>query len=255
MRPAAAILLILAAGTACAPSPPRATPTYGYAVVQTYPHDSAAFTEGLLYYGGFLYESNGLKGQSSIRKVNLETGKTEMRRDLPANYFGEGIAIRRDRLLQLTYTSQTGFLYDLASFELRGEFSYPGEGWALASDGTRLVMSDGTPELRFLDFETLQETSRLLVTDEGNPVKSLNELEWVKGEIFANVWHSDRIARIDPASGRLTGWIDLAGLLAPSERTDPENVLNGIAWDAAGDRLFVTGKRWPKLFQIRVVVR
>jgi glutaminyl-peptide cyclotransferase len=178
-----------------------------------------------------------------------------MRRDLPAGYFGEGIAIRRGKLLQLTYTSQTGFVYDLATFELRGQFGYPGEGWALAGNGPRLVMSDGTPELRFLDDETQQETGRLLVTDDGRPVKYLNELEWVKGEIFANVWQSDRIARIDPASGRITRGTDLAGLLAPSERTDPENVLNGIAWDAAGDRLFVTGKRWPKLFQIRVVVR
>lgn len=230
-------------------------PVYGYTVVQTYPHDAGAFTEGLLYHNGFLYESTGMKGLSSIRKVNLETGKIAARRDLPASYFGEGIAIRGGQLLQLTYTTQIGFLYDLATFEPRGEFAYPGEGWALASDGHRLVMSDGTSELRFLDYEWLQETRRLLVTDNGRSVKNLNELEWVKGEIWANIWHSDRIARIDPATGHVTGWIDLARLLAPSERTDPEDVLNGIAWDAVGERLFVTGKRWPKLFQIQVVVR
>ena len=178
-----------------------------------------------------------------------------MRRDLPANFFGEGIAIAGDRLLQLTYTTQVGFVYDLTTFEPRGEFSYAGEGWALAGDGKRLVMSDGTPELRFLDTTTLREIRRITVKDDGIAVKNLNELEWVKGEILANVWHSDRIARIDPESGRVTGWIDLTGLLAPSERMDPEDVLNGIAWDAAGDRLFVTGKRWPKLFQIRVMVR
>jgi glutamine cyclotransferase len=251
----AAFLSILSAQAACAPASPQATPVYGYSIVQTYPHDSSAFTEGLLYHEGSLYESTGLKGQSSIRKVNLETGKVEQRRDLPVDYFGEGIAIRRGHLVQLTYTTQLGFVYDLATFEPRSEFTYPGEGWALASDGQRLVMSDGTPELRFLDFETLRETRRLQVTADGVPVKNLNELEWVKGEIFANIWHSDRIARIDPATGRVTGWIDLSGLLAPSERTDPEAVLNGIAWDSAGDRLFVTGKRWPKLFQIRVVVR
>jgi glutamine cyclotransferase len=251
----AAILLILSAQAACAPSSPHATPVYGYSVVQTYPHDSSAFTEGLLYHEGSLYESTGLKGMSSIRKVNLETGRVEQRRDLPANYFGEGIAIRRGQLLQLTYTTQIGFVYDLVTFEPRSEFTYTGEGWALAGDGQRLVMSDGTSELRFLDFETLQETRRLPVTEDGMPVKNLNELEWVKGEIFANIWHSDRIARIDPASGKVTGWIDLTGLLTPSERADPESVLNGIAWDAAGERLFVTGKRWPKLFQIRVLVR
>jgi len=236
---------------------PRATrpATYGYQIERTYPHDVSAFTEGLLYYGGFLYESTGLYEQSSIRKVNLETGRFETRHNLPGQYFGEGIAVWKDRLLQLTWTSGKGFIYDLATFEPRGEFAYSGEGWSLTSDGKRIIMSDGTPELRFLDYGNLRETGRLQVTDKGRPLKRLNELEWVKGEIFANVWHTDRIARIDPASGRVTGWIDLSGLETSAQRIDAENVLNGIAYDAAGDRLFVTGKRWPKLFQIRVVVR
>ncbi len=250
-----AVLLLLAAEVACAPATPPLAGHYGYEVVRTLPHDPTAFTEGLLYYGGSLYESTGLYDQSSIRKVNPETGMFEIRHRLPGQYFGEGIAVWNDRLLELTWSSQKGFIYDLASFEPRGEFTYPGEGWALATDGKRIVMSDGTPELRFLDYRTLRELRRLRVTEEGRPVKDLNELEWVKGEIFANVWHTDRIARIDPASGRVTGWIDMTGLLLPAERTDPENVLNGIAYDSAGDRLFVTGKRWPRLFQIRVVVR
>jgi glutamine cyclotransferase len=254
---AAGMLLFLTVQCACSPQAPTAArpAIYGYLIERTYPHDTSAFTEGLLYQGGFLYESTGLYEQSSIRKVNLETGKVEMFRNLPGQYFGEGIAVSGDRLLQLTWTSGKGFVYDLATFEPRGEFAYSGEGWSLTSDGKRVIMSDGTAELRFLDSAGLRETGRLQVTDDGRPVKRLNELEWVKGEIFANVWHTERIARIDPATGHVTGWIDLSGLETAAQRTDAENVLNGIAYDAAGDRLFVTGKRWPKLFQIRVVVR
>jgi glutaminyl-peptide cyclotransferase len=241
---------------ACGPEQhPESVRDYGYEVVHTYPHDATAFTEGLLFHEGFLYESTGLYEQSSIRKVKLESGEIIQRRDLPGAYFGEGIAVWKDRLVQLTYQSGKGFVYNLASFAPQSDFTYPGVGWALTSDEKRLIMSDGTPELRFLDPDTLRERGRLLVTDGGSPVKYLNELEWYKGAILANVWHSDRIARIDPATGRVTAWIDCSGLLPPRERPDPEDVLNGIAWDAANDRVFITGKRWPRLFEIRLVVR
>ena len=251
---AAPALLLAAIGAGCRASPPALMKVaqYGYEVVHTYPHDPAAFTEGLLYHDGFLYEATGLWEQSSVRKVRLETGEVVQRRELPGQYFGEGIVVWRQRLLQLTYQSGIGFVYDLATFAQRGEFHYPGEGWALTTDGKRILMSDGTAKLRWLNPETLAEQGRLLVTDEGRPVLKLNELEWVKGEIFANVWHEERIARIDPRSGRVKGWIGMGGL---GEKGDPENVLNGIAYDAARDRLFVTGKRWSKVFEIRVVKR
>jgi glutamine cyclotransferase len=249
------VLMAAMAGAACGPASQAGMPQYSYEIVHTYHHDPLAFTQGLLYLDGVLYEGTGLEEQSSIRKVKLETGEVLQKRDVPGQYFGEGIVVWKDRLLELTWKAEKGLIYDLATFEPKGEFPYPGEGWGLTTDGKRIIMSDGTADIRFWDPATLKETGRITVTDEGRPVNELNELEWVKGEIFANVWQTDRIARIDPASGRVTGWIDLAGLLAPSERTDPENVLNGIAWDGAGDRLFVTGKRWPKLFQIRVVVR
>jgi glutaminyl-peptide cyclotransferase len=223
-------------------------------VVHAYPHDSLAFTEGLFYEDGFLYESTGIEEQSSVRKVRLETGEVVQKHDVPGAYFGEGIIRWKDRLIQLTYQTQVGFVYDFPGLNELRRFQYPGEGWALTTDGRRIIMSDGTPQLRFWDPETLQETGRITVTDELRPVTYLNELEWVKGEIFANIWQTQRIARIDPASGKVTGWIDLTGLLPDSDRIPRlTGVLNGIAYDAKGDRLFVTGKRWPKLFEIRLV--
>ena len=236
------------AAPAAAPSGPA--PVYGYRVVASFPHDRGAFTEGLFYRDGQLFESTGLNGRSSIRRVELKTGRVLQQRDIPAAYFGEGIVADGDRLVELTWRSQVGFTYDLKTFAPRGQFHYPGEGWALTSDGRRLIMSDGTAQLRFLDPATLKETGRLTVTDAGEPVTNLNELEWVRGEIWANIWTTDRIARIDPASGRVVGWIDLRGLLPAADRQGGEDVLNGIAYDAAGDRVFVTGKQWPKLFQI-----
>ena len=215
-----------------------------------------AFTQGLLYLNGFLYEGTGIEGLSSIRKVRLETGEVLQKHDIPEAYFGEGIVNWKDRLIELTWKAETGFVYDLASFRLQREFRYPGEGWGMTQDGKRIIMSDGSAQLRFWDPETLQETGRITVTDAGRPVDQLNELEWVKGEIYANIWQTWRIARIDPATGKVAGWIDLTGLLNPADRIEGENgtdVLNGIAYDAAGDRLFVTGKRWPKLFEIRLV--
>jgi glutamine cyclotransferase len=248
--------LYLAATLACAAcsttTQASAVPEYGYEIVRVYPHDRSAFTQGLVYHNGFLYEGTGLDEESTIRKVKLETGEVLQRRLVPG-VFGEGIVLWKDRLYELTWTHQLGFIYDAATFEPRGRFQYPGEGWGLTHDGKRIVMSDGTAQLRFWDPETLQETGRITVADDGRPVAKLNELEYVKGEIWANVWETERIVRIDPATGKVTGWIDLSGILPRADRNDLTDVLNGIAYDAHGDRIFVTGKRWPKLFEIRLV--
>jgi glutamine cyclotransferase len=230
------------------------TPVYGYRVVHVYPHDTSAYTEGLFYKDGFLYESTGEAGESTVRKVELQTGKVLQRHDVPDAYFGEGIVDWNHQLIQLTWKSQLGFVYDLATFKQQRTFAYPGEGWALTRDNKHLYMSDGSPVLRILDPDTLTATGSIMVTDNGAPVANLNELEWVKGEIYANVWMTNRIARINPATGHVTGWIDLSGLLDVSRLPDPGNdVLNGIAYDEQHDRLFVTGKRWPKLFEITLV--
>ena len=252
------VVTIAIATYACAPVSQAGVPEYTYEVVHSYPHDRTAFTEGLFYLDGFLYESTGIEGASSVRKVRLETGEVVQRHDLPSAYFGEGIIHWKDRLIQLTYKTEVGFVYNLSTFETERRFEYPGEGWAMTQDGKNIFMSDGTAQIRIWDPETLQELRRITVTDQGQPVPNVNELEWVKGEIYANIWETDRIARIDPATGRVVGWIDLAGLLNPNERiAGPEgtDVLNGIAYDAKGNRLFVTGKRWPLLFEIRLVRR
>jgi glutaminyl-peptide cyclotransferase len=247
------LALALLGGGAQAATP---IPVYGYKVVHTYPHDTGAYTEGLFYKDGYLYESTGQAGSSTVRKVELQSGETVQRYNVPSQYFGEGIVDWKDRLVQLTWQTQTGFVYDLASFKLQHTFSYAGEGWALTRDNRHLYMSDGTPVLRVLDPETLATTRRITVTAGGVPVTYLNELEWIKGEIYANVWLTNRIARIDPANGHVVGWIDLDGLFDINQLPDPGNdVLNGIAYDATHDRLFVTGKRWPKLFEITLVKR
>jgi glutamine cyclotransferase len=228
---------------------------YGYRIINSFPHDSRAFTQGLIFRDGFLYESTGLQGRSSLRKVRLETGEVIQQTAIDPRYFAEGLTDWNGELIQLTWQTEVAFRYDLATFGRRGTFSYTGEGWGLANDGKRLVMSDGSPTLRWLAPTTFRETGRLTVTDRGQPVDDLNELEVVRNEIFANVWRTDRIARISPASGRVTGWIDLAGLLSAAERRDPDAVLNGIAYDAASARLFVTGKLWPQVFEIQLVRR
>src|ERR1035437_252663 len=251
-------LVVLAALTACACGPVSQAggiPEYTYQIVHTYPHDRMAYTQGLLYLDGVLYEGTGMYEESSIRKVKLETGEVLQKRDIPGQYFGEGIIVWKDHLLELTWKSERGFIYDLATFTPRGEFPYPGEGWGLTTDGKRIIMSDGTAELRFWDPETLRETGRITVTENGRPLDQLNELEWVKGEIYANVYQTERIMRIDPKNGKVTGWIDCRGLLPPADRNDQTDVLNGIAYDAKQDRLFVTGKRWPKLFEIKLIKR
>jgi len=230
-----------------------AVAAYEIEVVHTYPHDPTAFTEGLFYLNGVLYESTGLQGHSTIRKVRLETGEVLQKLDVPAQYFGEGIVNWKSHLVGLTWKSQVGFVYDLASFKKQREFHYEGEGWALTQDGRQLIMSDGTSQLRFINPQTLKETRRLTVTLDGKPLRNLNELEWVKGEIYANVWQTDWIVRIDPRKGAIVGLINLAGLLGAADRIKGQtDVLNGIAYDAKGDRLFVTGKNWPKLFEIRL---
>lgn len=223
----------------------------GYTVVHTYPHDPDAFTQGLIFDNGFLYEGTGLDGRSSLRKVELSTGKVLQRLDLPHGYFGEGIVLWKDKLIQLTWQSKIGFVYDRATFKQLRTFTYSREGWGITQDGKRLIMSDGSSSLFFWDPETFAETGELKVVDEkGRRVSNLNELEYVRGEIYANIWQTDRIARISPATGRVLGWIDLSGLLTERERTQSD-VLNGIAYDPKGHRLFVTGKNWPKLFEIQ----
>lgn len=234
----------------------KPVPVFGYKVVRSYPHDRQAFTQGLQYVDGVLYEGTGMNGESGIRKVRLETGEVLQMRPLDAQYFGEGIVVWKQDLVQLTWQHGIGFVYDRNTFEPRRTFTYSGEGWGLTHDGTRLIMSDGseTGTLRFLDPLTLRETGKLVVVDGGRPVNHLNELEFVKGEIYANVWNTERIARISPKTGRVTAWIDLRGLLDPREAAGTD-VLNGIAYDAAKDRLFVTGKRWPRVFEIQLVPR
>lgn len=228
-------------------------PEYTFKIVRDYPHDPAAFTQGLVYRDGFLYEGTGLNGQSQLRKVRLENGEVLQHIDLASEYFGEGIAIVQNKVIQLTWRSHIGFIYNFADFKLLRQFSYSGEGWGLASRGNELFMSDGTAEIRVLDAATLKEKRRFTVRDGATRIDQLNELEFVEGELFANIWQTDRIARISPQTGKVVGWIDLTGLLSPIYRRQEGAVLNGIAYDAAHKRLFVTGKLWPKIFEIQLV--
>jgi glutaminyl-peptide cyclotransferase len=247
-------ILGLFAALILAVAPARAsTPVYGYTLVHTYPHDPGAFTEGLFYLNGYLYEATGLEGHSSIRKVELATGKVLKMRPLDPKYFGEGIIAWKGKLVEVTWKTEIGFTYDLSTFKPLGSFHYAGEGWALTQDGQRLIMSDGTPQLRFLDPVTLKETGAVPVTLNGRLLPNINELEWYKGEVLANIWQTNYIARIDPKTGKTTGVIDLTPLAAAeAAKGRPIDVLNGIAYDAAHDRLFVTGKLWPDLYEIKL---
>lgn len=227
------------------------TPAYSYKVVNSYPHDRRAYTQGLVYLDGALYESTGLRGRSSLRRVELESGKVLERRTLLPPYFGEGIAILDDKIYQLTWTSGVGFVYERESMKLVREFRYGIEGWGVTHDGENLIVSDGSSTLYFWDPKTLLETRQLTVRDRGSRVDNLNELEYIDGEIYANIWQEDRIARISPETGKVLSWIDLSGLL--ERRSGSEDVLNGIAWDEDGGRLFVTGKLWPTLFEIELI--
>lgn len=241
------------------PGPP---PVYGYEIVKSYPHDPQAFTQGLLFHDGFLYESTGEYGESTIRKVEIETGKVLQKIDLPKDNFGEGLTLLNGKLYNITWKDQICRVYNLDDLKLIREFSYTGEGWGLTNDGTNIYMTDSTHVIRVLNPETFKSSKMIAVMrDDGRPMMALNELEFVKGEIWANIWHSEKpetlgkanyIARINPETGKIVGWIDLDGLSPEDTRRDTENVLNGIAYDAAGDRIFVTGKNWKKLYEIKI---
>jgi glutamine cyclotransferase len=242
----------LSGGQPAHPAGQRRTREYTFKIVRVFPHDPAAFTQGLVYRDGFLYEGTGLNGQSQLRKVRLETGEVVQHADLAREFFGEGIAIVGNRVIQLTWQTHTGFVYNLSDFKLLRRFSYPGEGWGLTSRGNEIFMSDGTADIRVLDATTFKEKRRFTVRDAAAPIDQLNELEFVEGELFANIWQTDRIARISPQSGKVVGWIDLTGLLSPVIRRREDAVLNGIAYDSIHKRLFVTGKLWPKIFEIQL---
>ena len=227
-------------------------PRYGYQIVNIWPHDSNAFTQGLILMDGKLLESTGQEGRSSLRSVELETGKILKKVDVPEPYFAEGIAVLNGKVYQLTWQHQLGFIYDLGTLERVGQFNYDGEGWGLTTDGKSLILSDGSNRLRFIDPASFRVTKTINVLDGAAPVRDLNELEFVQGEIYANVWHQNKIATIDPQTGRVNSWIDLTGMMPKEELRDPEAVLNGIAYDQASNKLFVTGKLWPRLFEIKV---
>ena len=233
--------------------PSKPAPIYSYRIVNTYPHDTGAFTQGLVFENGVLYEGTGLYGKSSLRKVDLETGNSLRIFELPAQYFGEGVTIFEDIIVQLTWKSNLGFVYDKKSFEVLRDFTYESEGWGITHDGKRLIMSDGTSTLRFLDPKDFSTLGHIEVYKDDTPVSKLNELEYINDHIYANVWPTDNIAIIDPQNGRVTGWIELSGLLQSQNWSAPVDVLNGIAYDAVNNRLFVTGKLWPWLFEIELV--
>lgn len=247
--------LLLASIFACAAtcSAQNKAPTYGYRIVHTYPHDAKTFTQGLIYLNGYLYETSGLEGQSELLKVDLQTGEVLQRYDVAPDIFAEGLTNWKTTLIQVEWKGQTGFVYDRASFHLLHTFHYSGEGWGLTQDGAHIILSDGSSSLRFLDPADFHEVKRIVVTDGGVEVHELNELEYIRGQIYANVWLTDLIAIISPQSGHVTGWIDLSGLRPVSTQGNSDAVLNGIAFDAAHNRLFVTGKLWPKLFEIQLV--
>jgi glutamine cyclotransferase len=228
-------------------------PIYGFGVVKRYPHDPNAFTQGLVFADGFLFEGTGLRGRSGLRKVDLATGTILQDRSLPARLFGEGVTVYQNRVIQLTWRAKVGFVYDKDTFQLIETFRYPTEGWGITHDGEYLIMSDGTSTLHFLHPKSYKQMGSIEVHDRNGPVSNLNELEYVQGLIFANVWQTDKIAQISPSTGEVVGWIDLRGLLRPEDRMQRVDVLNGIAYDQANDRLFVTGKLWPRLFEIRLI--
>ena len=237
----------------CLPLPSQAAPVFGYTVVARYPHSTSSYTEGFFFLNGMFYEGTGLQGHSEVLAIDPETGKPQQRVALPPPYFGEGIVDWGPNLLEWTWQSHTGFVIDRFSLRTLREFHYSGEGWGMTRTNKELITSDGTATLRFRNPETFAETRHIVVKDGSTPVEQLNELEFVKGVIYANVWHSDRIARISPRDGHVLSWIDLGGLDPEAERSNPDAVLNGIAYDAQHDRLFVTGKQWPWVFEIKVV--
>jgi glutamine cyclotransferase len=247
------VVLVLLAGLLLAQTK-TSTPVYGYQVVNRFPHDRGAFTEGLFVLDDEFFESTGLEGKSNFRRVDIATGRVKQQYNIPSQYFGEGIVAFGNQLFQLTYKTGVAFVYDRSTFRLLKTYNYSGEGWGMTTDGKRLIMSDGTSQLRFLDPATFKETGRLSVTDAGRPIDQLNELEWIKGEIWANIWLTQRIARINPQTGRVISWLDLSGILSVMESAGTD-AMNGIAYDAKTDRIFVTGKFWPRVFEIKVGAR
>ncbi|HEY9155718.1 MAG TPA: glutaminyl-peptide cyclotransferase [Opitutaceae bacterium] len=236
-----------------AASSPAATAVHEtYEIVHVYPHDTTAFTEGLLVAHGHFFESTGLNGESTLREVDITTGRVLRRVSLKSEYFGEGLAVLGDRAYQLTWKNNVGFVYSLDTFQVVDQFFFVGEGWGLTSDGETLIMSDGTSHLRVLDSKTLQTARTIDVTYEGQPLTNINELEYIHGQIFANIWQTNAVVRIDPATGKVIGIIDFSGLLKPTDYGPNTDVLNGIAYDAERDRLFITGKKWPKIFEVRL---
>ncbi|HSE31238.1 MAG TPA: glutaminyl-peptide cyclotransferase [Pyrinomonadaceae bacterium] len=239
-------------GSASNVSTPDGTPTYGFEVVNTFKHATDSFTQGLEYREGKLYESAGGDGTSSLRLVELETGRVLDKVDVPMPYFAEGLTLLNGKIYQLTWQNGVGFIYDSKTFSKIGQFNYDGEGWGLTNDGQSLILSDGTNSIRFLDPGSFKVTKTIAVLDGNKPIASLNELEYFDGQIYSNIWHRDQVAIINPQTGKVTAWLNLKGLLQPGEVRDEEAVLNGIAYDSTNKRLFVTGKLWPKLFEIRV---
>lgn len=252
-----ALVLACAPATLAQPVPlvseaARPPKSYTYAIVNTYPHDRGAFTQGLVARDGVLYESTGLNGRSSLRKVELETGTVITKHDLESQHFGEGLTDWGRQLIQITWQTRTGFVYDIDSFKLLRTFEFNGEGWGITHDGKRLILSDGSARLRFLDPRSFAETGFVDVTYQGRPLPQLNELEFIRGEVWANVWGTPHVVMIDPVSGRVKGQVDFSGLLTAADMQPNVDVFNGIAWDAKNDRLFVTGKLWPKLFEVKL---
>jgi glutamine cyclotransferase len=232
-----------------------ATPVSGYKIVAEYPHSTDSYTEGFFYLNGMFYEGTGIQGHSAVMSLYPFTGKPILMHTIAPQYFGEGIVNVGKYLYEWTWQSHVGFVYDLATLAPIREFHYSGEGWGMTQNGSEIITSDGSDTLRFRTPESFAVTRSIVVHDDNQRINLLNELEWVKGEIYANVWHTNRIARISPKDGRVLGWIDLTGILPPTSMRDPEAVLNGIAYDAAHDRLFVTGKEWPTIFEIKLVPR
>jgi glutamine cyclotransferase len=246
-------VLALAFVAASFPVSILAAPVSSYKIVKQFPHSTDSYTEGFFYLDGLFYEGTGLKGNSAVLVIEPETGKVVQRRILPPEFFGEGIVDWGHDIYEWTWRSHICFVYDRFSLRPAGQFTYSGEGWGMTRTAKEIITSDGTATLRFRDPDTFKETRHIVVKDGSDTVEQLNELEYVKGEIYANVWHSDRIARISPRDGHVIGWIDLTGLMPAGRRVSEESVLNGIAYDAQHDRLFVTGKQWPAVFQIKIV--
>jgi glutaminyl-peptide cyclotransferase len=241
------LMVLLCAGQAIA------APVDGYKVVATYPHSTTSYTEGFFYLDGLFYEGTGMFGRSAVMAIDPASGTARQRHDLPAQYFGEGIVDWGPNIYEWTWQSHVCFVYDRFTMRLLKQFRYAGEGWGMTRTAKELITSDGTATLRFRNPATFAETRHIVVKDDGKPVDQLNELEFIHGEIYANVWHSERIARISPKDGHVIGWIDLTGILPVNKKIDSESVLNGIAYDAGRDRIFVTGKQWPTIFEIKIV--